>query len=99
MNTEFAKLVNWLNTRFATFNAEKLINRIEDLRSSGNCKIYQCPIGKALTHSTASVVEYMSDVKLKHNVLLTSTDTQVQHLVLDDILFMLRMSGFTRDLS
>ena len=96
MTTEFAKLVNWMNHHSTTFNCEKLVSRINDLRS-GKCKIYQCPIGKPLTQSSSSIVDYMSDVEVRHNVLLTSTDTQVLHLVLDDILFKLCMAGFNED--
>ena len=96
MTNEFAKLVNRLNNHSATLTVEKLVSRINDLRT-GKCKIYQCQIGKPLTQSASDVVEYMSDVEQRHNILLTSTDTNVMHLVLDDILFKLCMAGFSED--
>ena len=101
MTIEFAKLVNWMNTWSTSFNCEKLVSRINDLRT-GKCKIYQIKryqikLGEALCEKYAHEIACVSDLEQGYDIWLTSTDITARHILLNDILFKLCMAGFKED--
>ena len=96
MNTEFAKLVNWMNTWSTSFNCEKIVSEIEALRK-GERKIYQIKRGEVLCEKYASEISDASDLERGYDIWLTSSDMVACYIVLNDILFKLCIAGFNDD--